>query len=291
MNKIAYSLICLFLVIAPAHAQDVGVKKYPYLGIQFTIPQDWFGRETEVGYILGSNTEPGFILLITHEARTIEALKQEAGNGLIDDAGTMLQLSGELEELGDQGVGGTFDGTVEYQTARSYIAAVINPFGKGVMVMAVTDQKSYSKRYAELAQAVASSLQFAHPQESAVAQEWKETLKGAKLTYLKTTGGSDYSGYSGTSSRSEILLCSNQQFSYYSSNSSSFDINAGFGSANSSDNGKGKWQVATGDDGSALLALHFSDGREFEYQIHYREKKTYLGDTRYFRTYDHGECY
>jgi len=291
MNNIALPLIFGLAAITQVHAQDVGVKEYPYLGIQFTIPQNWVGQETEVGYILGSNTEPGFILLLTHEARTLEALKQEARNGLIDENGTMLQLSGNLEELSDHGVGGTFEGTVEFQPARSYIAGVINPFGKGVSVLAVTDQKNYSKRYAELAKEVATSLKFAHPKESPVAQEWKETLKGAKLTYLNTTGGSDYSGYSGTSSRSEILLCSNQQFSYYTSSSSSFDINAGFGSANSSDNGEGKWEVATGDDGGALLELHFNDGREFEYQINYRENKTYLGETRYFRTYDHGECY
>lgn len=290
MKKFLIALSCCVGLISQLHAQDTGVKAYPYLGIQFTIPQNWVGQETEAGYILGSNSEAGFILLITHEARTIDALKTEAGNGLIDENGTMLQLEGGLEELGDHAIGGTFAGTVEFQPARSYIAGVINPFGKGVMVLAVTDEKNFSNRYAELAKQVAASLQFAHPQESPQTRDWKESLKGAKLTYLKTSGGSDYSGYSGTSSRSEILLCANQQFSYYSSNSSSFDINAGFGSASSSDNGRGNWEVATGDDGGALLKLHFDNGREFKYQISYRERKTYLDATRYFRTYDHGEC-
>lgn len=291
MKRIVFAIIGCIAMTSPLLAQDTGVKEYPYLGIQFTIPENWIGRESDVGYMLGSNTEAGFILLMPHDAQTLDELKAEAANGLFDENGTALQLKGSLDKLGDHGVGGSFSGTVEFQPAKSYIAAVINPFGKGVMVLAVTDDKNYSNRYADLAKQVASSLKFAHPKESPVAREWKETLKGAKLTYLNTTGGSSYSGYSGTSSRSEILLCSNQQFSYYSSNSSSFDINAGFGSANSSDNGTGKWEVASGDSGNALLKLHFNNGREFEYQISLHQNKTYLGETRYFRTYDHGECY
>ena len=291
MKNTLLIILLLATVLTNSNAQDVGVKEYPFLGIQFTIPENWFGRETEIGYLLGSNTEPGFILLLTHESKTLISLKQEASKGIIDDNGTSLQLSGELDNLGDKAVGGIFSGLIEYQPAKSYISAVINPFGQGVMVMAATSTDSFSSRYVELAKEVANSLKFAHPKESPVATEWKESLKGAKLTYMKTTGGSDYSGYSGTSSRSEFLLCSNQQFSYYSSNSSSFDINAGFGSSNSTNSGQGKWEVATGGDGSALLNMYFNDGREFEYAITYEDSKTYLNGTRYFRTYDHGECY
>ncbi len=111
-------------------------------------------------------------------------------------------------------------------------------------------------------------------------------------TYLSQyIGGSDYSGYSGSSSRSEILLCPNQQFTYYDSYSSSFDVGAGFGSANRSDNGNGTWEVAGDDEGTVFLLLHSNDGREFEYRMDYRDDKTYLSDSRYFRTYDHSECY
>lgn len=291
MKLIALVLTTLTLFAGVTYAQDVGQVDYPYLGVQFTIPQGWQGKEIEIGYILGSNTEPGLILLKTHEARTIDVLKQEAKNDIHEEGGTRLQLSGELEAVGNNGVGGVSTGTVEYQAARAYIAAVINPFGQGVMVLAATNEENYSKRYAQLAKEVAASLKFAHPQEPPAVTEWKESLKGAKLTYLSTSGGFDYSGYSGSSSRSEILLCPNQQFTYYDSSASSFDTSGGFGSTNSSDQGQGNWEVSSTEDGKALLLLHFNDARKFKYRIDYKDNKTYLGDSRYFRTYDHGECY
>ncbi|MEM7564657.1 MAG: hypothetical protein AAF353_16655 [Pseudomonadota bacterium] len=287
LKTLSFLLFFLFSNLAVAGNE----VDYPYLGIKFTNPDGWQGRETEIGYMLGSHTEPGFILMRTHEAKTVETLRQEAAAGIYEDGGTSLQLEGEMEPVTAQGVGGTFSGTVEYQPAKAYIAAVINPFGKGVTILAVTDQQNFSARYQQLAQALAKSLKFAHPVEPPAVAQWKDALKGAKLTYLSTSGGSDYSGgYSGTSSRSEILLCANQQFSYYDSSHSSFDASSGFGYASNSDNGQGTWEVSNDDGGNTLVLLHFNDGREFEYRIDYRDDKTYLNDTRYFRTYDHGEC-
>ena len=46
-----------------------------------------------------SNTEAGLILLSTHEATTMEAMKQEARTGIVDEGGTSLQLSGDFDIL------------------------------------------------------------------------------------------------------------------------------------------------------------------------------------------------
>jgi hypothetical protein len=72
----------------------------------------------------------------------------------------------------------------------------------------------------------------------------------------------------------------NQQFSYYDSQSSSFDINSGFGSANSSDEDRGRWEVKSDATGNALLLLNYNSGREFEYRIGNRDHKTFLSNTR-----------
>ena len=146
MKYVALVLISMVLYAGIVSAQDTGQVDYPYLGIRFNIPEGWQGKEIEIGYILGSNTEPGFILLKTHEARTIDTLRQEAGKGIFEEGGTVLQLAGKLEPVGDQGIGGPFSGTVEFQAAKAYVTAVINPFGNGVMVLAVTDEQNYSDR-------------------------------------------------------------------------------------------------------------------------------------------------
>jgi len=285
------ALIVFILIQLHAFGQATGEVDYPVLGIKFTIPEGWKGRELDEGYIMGSESEPGLIYLMTHEANTLDELKAEAEEGIDEGGGTQFKLSGPVEQIGHEGVGGHFTGTLEYEKAEAYLAAVVNPFGLGVTIMVITDPANFSPRQKDLAEKIANSFRFAYPKESPVVTEWQNALKGAKLTYLSSSGSSGYSGYSGSTSRTEILLCSNQQFSYYDSYSASFDSGAGFGSANNSDNGDGKWEVSGDGEERTYLLLHFNDGREFEFEIEEKDDKTYLSDSRYFRTYDHGECY
>jgi len=272
------------------YSQASSEVDYPYLGIKFTIPEGWKGQETESGYLMGSDAQPGLILMMPHTARTLEELYRQARQGLQDDNGTMLSLSGDLEPIPPASIGGLFTGKLEYNKAKAYIVGTINPFGDGVTTMAVTDPQHYSEHHKDLAIRVAKSLKFATPKESPVVKEWDETLKGAKLSYLSSSGGSDYSGYSGSSSTTEIMLCSSHEFTYYSSSFASFDVSAGFGHAGNSSNGHGTWEVSGIDSEKIHLLLHFSDGREHDYLVEYRETKTYLDGSRYFRTYDNNPC-
>jgi hypothetical protein len=136
------------------------------------------------------------------------------------------------------------------------------------------------------------SLKFSEPIESAVTKEWRETLTGAKLTYLKSSysSGASYDGYStysGYSRHEEIMLCPNSSFYYSDNSSSSFDTGGGFGSMGGNDKGNGNWEV-TGIGNESTLKLKFSDGRVFNYTLSYKDKKTFLSGSRYFRTYDQG---
>ena len=289
-NHFWVAAIALTLVAVPGFPQATGDVTYPYLGIKFTIPEDWMGQELEEGYLMGSNTEAGFIFMMLHEAQTIEEMKTVAQQGIQEEGGTLLTLTSSLQEHGSGAIGGTFEGTVEYNPAKGYVIGVLNPFGSGVTIMAVTSPDAFSERYQQLAEEVALSLKFAAPKESSEVKEWKEALKGAKLTYLSSYDGSGYGSYGGSNSRSEILLCSDQSFSYYSSSFVSVDTGGAFGSAGSQDNGYGRWQVTGGVEGDAVLQLSFDDGREHSYDITYKDSKTLLNGSRYFRTYDHGQC-
>ena len=167
---------------------------------------------------------------------------------------------------------------------------VLNPFGEGVTVMSITSSHMYTSRHRELAEEVALSLKFAVPMESSAVKEWKDALKGAKLTYLSSYDGSGYGSYGGSNSRSEIVLCPDQSFSYYSSSFVSVDTGGAVGNSDSQDSGYGQWSVKSDDGGALVLELQFSNGRMHNYPITYDDSKTYLNGNRYFRTYDHGEC-
>ena len=284
------STYVLSLVSILAYSQQTGVVDYPYLGIRFTIPSGWKGAESGGGYVIASDTQPGLVLMAPHEENDLAALKREAEAGLRDE-GVVLSKSGEFESIGAGGVGALFEGVIQGQQAKAYVIGVINPFGTGVTIISASTKESYSDAHRNLARELALSLKFSEPVEPPVTQEWRDALKGAKLTYLKSnysSGGSvnGYSTYSGYSSHNEITLCANGQFSYYSNNSMSVDTGGAFAGGAGNDSGQGQWRVEANGQGQPTLVLKFNDGKNYSYTLSYEDKKTYLNNTRYFRTYD-----
>ncbi len=289
MSKVLVTLIVLCPLLG--NAQQTGEVEYPYLGIKFTIPDEWKGQELEEGYLMGSDSHAGFILMSTQEARSIDELKQEAMAGLELGEGTMLQLSGEFENLGKVGIGAEFEGFMEWQPARAYVIGLINPLGKGVTILSITTPRVYDSYYRDITLRVAKSIRFSKPKESPLKKEWDEALKGAKLTYMSSFGDSDYSGgYSGGSTTREYTLCSDRTFSFYYNSNFSMSSEGGGAFSDSGDNGQGRWKVETGAVGEAILVFDYFDGRVERFEITSKEDRTYLEGTRYFRTYDHGVC-
>lgn len=264
---------------------------YPYLGIRFTIPAGWTGAESGEGYVMGSDTMSGLIFLMPHDVDDVEILKQEAEAGL-NEEGVSLQKSGTFDQIGQGGIGAEFEGYIQGQAAKAYVAAVINPFGHGVSVVSATTREIYNEDYKNLAQKVAMSIKFSEPVEPPVTQEWREALKGAKLTYMNSnysSGGvsvGGYSTYSSYSSHTEIVLCTSGRFTYYSSSSFSVDTGGAFAGNAGDKNGNGNWEVTNNGAGEPLLKLHFNNGNIHSYKLTYEDEKTFLNDSRYFRTYD-----
>ncbi len=275
-------------------AQKAGEVDYPYLGIKFTIPDGWKGAETEGGFLMGSDTKPGLIVMLPHDVKDLNGLRQEAEAGLQGE-GISLSKSSEFESVGKEGIGAEFEGLIQGEQAKAYVAGIINPFGSGVTIMAASTTSSYNNDYKELAKRIAMSLKFSQPVEPPVTQEWRNTLMGAKLTYLNSSysSGASYDGYStysGYSSRHEITLCPNGYFSDYSSNSMSVDTGGAFAGGGGNDSGQGKWSVVANADGNPVLKLEFNNGEVSSYKLSYEEGKTYLSGSRYFRTYDNTQC-
>lgn len=272
-------------------SQKMGEVDYPYMGIKFTIPTEWKGEESGDGFLIVSDTQPGLVFMVAHEVNDLDILKQEAEAG-IQEEGVVLRKSSEFDEVGKGGVGAEFEGIIQGQQVKAYVVGIINPFGYGVSIISATTTTMYSEVYKKLARQIAMSIQFSEPTEAPVTQEWREALKGAKLTYMNSnysSGGvsvGGYSTYSGYSSHSEITLCPSGNFSYYSSNSFSVDTGGGFANSAGNKDGRGKWEVTNNGKGEPVLKLLFNNGRAHSYQLSYKDKKTYLNDTRYFRTYD-----
>lgn len=294
-NSLFSLMLLVFLMIATSTAaQEPGkTVEYKYLGIRFVVPDGWTGQETQAGYLVGSHTEPGFALLSTHQYETLDQIRNQAKQGLYDQNGTMLTLSGDLEEIGKHALGGEFQGTLEGQPVKAFIIGLINPHGNGVTVLTAASTQLFSAVHKDLAVRLALSLQFYKAETPPVVEEWKQALQNAKLTYMESynsggggvdIGGTIYSSGGGYSAREEIHLCEQGYFKYNSSSQMSVDHGA-FGSAHGGAQGNGIWEVVGNAQGGATLKLNFHNGETYEYTLEYQDNKTLLNGRRYYRTY------
>ncbi len=290
-------LLCLslsaFLAPLASIGQSTGPVEYKYLGIRFTIPDGWVGQENQIGYIVGSHTEPGFALLTTNPSRTMDQLHQQAQQGIHDQNGTMLTLVSQLENLGQNGIGGEFQGTLEGQPVKAFIAGILNPHGDGVTIMAAASTREYSPIHKSLALSLTESIVFFEAETSPIVNEWKQALRNAKLTFMDShysggggvnVDGTVYSTGGGYNSKVEIHLCDQGYFKYKSSSSVTVDQGA-FGSTSDSGQGAGTWSVIGNAQGGAVLRLSFHNGDMKEYTLDYQNNQTLLNGKRYYRTY------
>jgi hypothetical protein len=259
------------------------------LGVRFTPPKGWIAQKNASGYLLGSQTEKGVIVMTGNEYSSLEQMRAAAQQGLVDANGTNLQLVGEIVTIGKKMLGAPYQGMVEGQPAKAYAVGLLSPLG-GISIIAMVETASYSEKYAEYVKAIAKSMQFFKPEVPPIAEQWKRDLSGVKLTYLWSyySGGSSDGSYAGGSQKTEIHLCPQGHFKYFDSNQMAVDggYSSGYNASTyggGKDQGHGTWDV-TARGQTPMLVLKFNDGRVKQFQISYENKKFYLDGNRYFRT-------
>ena len=299
-----YTLPLIFIITAftSSLAQTTGEVNFETLGIRFTIPDGWVGQEVDGGYVIGSNTEPGFAFLTLHQYTSVAQLTQEALRCINEQNRTSLNLSGDVENLSGRSIGAEYSGTLEGQAVKAYVVGLVNPLGNGVTILAATTPEQYSATHKQLALQLANSTQFYQPETPPVVKEWKQTLQNSRLTYMDSyqSSSGSYGGYStggGYSSKVLIHLCGQGYCKYQSNSSMSVDTGGAFGSSADSGQGNGTWEVVGNTQGGASLRLNFHNGEVYEYALEYKDEKTFLNGSRYFRTYgtagvdDGPECF
>ncbi|MDZ7653702.1 MAG: hypothetical protein U5L03_14705 [Burkholderiaceae bacterium] len=280
----ARALAAIAVAIAVnATARATQVVDYPQLGVRFTVPAGWTGREVEAGVVLGSHTVPGLVLLRPHEHRSLAALQAEAQAGLGDGAATTLRLHGNVEPLGAHGLGGEFRGQFDGVPATAYVVGLINPQGAGLTVLAATQPDKYTAQHKETALAVARSIEFYQPKAPSMLQEWRDALANRRLARYASSYSSGSGGYSGYQASQQFHLCAAGYFVYGARESGSFDSPGAFGSTRSAGAGHGRWQIIANNDGSPWLQLTYRNGTVENYKLERRGSSTYLNGARYFR--------
>jgi hypothetical protein len=275
-------VLLLFLAAVPASAQLTGKVDDPAWGISFTVPDGWLARKIDAGYLVGSETQPGFILLTSHQYRTMQELRSESSRGVQDQNGTDLAVAGSAAAFGGNGLKVEYAGMLEGTAARAVAIALLAPQGGGVTVLVGVQESSFGPAYARLAESVARSVSFKKPSTGAIAEQWRKRLSGSKLTYLSSYTSGSSGGYS---AQTVIHLCPAGTFSMESSSSVSVDVPGASGSSSGQDGGRGIWTVVT-QAGNPVLELRFENGSAKHYALTAPQNTLHLNGTRYFQTND-----
>ena len=300
MQRLFFALLFLGWYALPPTvlAQQTGEVSFPEYGLSFTVPDGWAGQVMGEAFLIGHQTQPGFLMLTANEARSLEQMRREAAQGMNDPAnGLFLQPEGTLEPIGDHGLGGAFSGSMGGQPVKSYLVGLINPHGQGVLIMSAVSASQWSAQYRELALQLAGSVRFSKVEKAPVAgqggsvADWKYRLGDTRLTYMESYNSIDYSnpGYTtggGYSNKEVIDLCSQGYFHYSSSSFMSVDGGpAASGNSRGRQRGAGTWEVRAEANGNKTLVLSFHNGEVYEYTLSYPEKKMHLNGTRYYHTW------
>ncbi len=282
------SLLCLIINTSDAQQLPAHVD-FQELGISFDIPTGWSGYIEGEAILMGHKSIPGLIIMTENFASNITQLKQLASQGIVDQ-GIQLKPIGEFKVTGTNRLEGFYQGSFNGETVKAFALAIIDQKGKGVNIISLTTTNQFSQQQVTEANKLAASIKFSQAADSVKTQEWKQYIVGQKLTYMHTSGGSDYGGgYSGTSDKIEIKLCQNGRFSFYANSHSSFDDSAGMGYVNGNESNSGQYEISTPGK-TTFLFLNFDDGKVSEYALTTNtQDHTLLNERRYFVT-DFDSC-
>ncbi len=282
--------ICVsgILMVGSVRSQEqlTGKINERYLGIAFTIPEQWTGYKTDIGYLMVSETQKGFILVMQHGYNSVSELRGAAREVIADDGGTLLQPEGEPEAIGNSALGMHYTGYVEYQQAKAYAIGLISSHGGGVTILTAVEPQTFSQTYIDLVKNIARGVEFSKPEIPPVVDEWKNSLSGMRLTYMHTYSSGTSGGFS---DRIVIDLCPDNIFSYSSSHNLSIDTGGAFGYNHGNDGGAGSWDIISVN-GQPALQLSFNDGSLRQHMISFENNTFYLDNRRYFRTRE-AQCY
>lgn len=286
--KNIYFLFSLMMAI-PAVSQVSGDIIYQEYGISFTIPNQWVGQESEDIFVMASSKEAGLLILMFHPAKNQQELVEKMNKGLKDQLVNLSPVS-SISKIGTNKVAGIYQGTLDGQNVKGKAIAMINPYGKGIVVFSLINETRYAQRTDELADLIANSVAFSMPNTkvapvSKYLQEAKKELMGYKLTYLESYY-SNTPGGGGYERKRVINLCPNGLFTFYGGSYLNFP-DPNWDPMQENAKGHGSYEILE-DSGNIYLQLNYNDGGYESLKCTYDEG-LYLNGGRYYR--GDVECY
>ena len=263
------------------------------MGLSFDIPDGWEGEANENIIIMGSHTVAGLMVVFENNIKTASELKELAMKGMVFQGAELMPME-DFTIKNSTRVEGMYQGTFNQNKVKCYAIGLINKLGSGMTILMIAKENEFTNAQRVEANKLANSVTFFQARETQATINWKNKLIGRQLKYLSTQSDSDYTGgYSGTSTRITIDLCSDGSFKYYTNTHNSFsagDTNAeagsineqsGFGYTNANGEMVGTYLIYSLGN-QTFLELTSTDNIVYEYDLSMNNQgHTYLDKTRY----------
>jgi hypothetical protein len=263
-RSLGAALILLAVVALPLAAETASD---PSWGFSFTVPAGWKVHQEPAGALLGHDTIPGLIMVLPHITVSLAAVREEMLQGLVEE-GVELMVTGKLEQVAANTLGGACEGYVDGQPAKGRVLGVVSPSGGGAYVIAVSTPQAYRKELAAAADQIAKGMQF----PKVDASELVRALAGTWVTMTSNT-------------ETRVTLAPNGQFSLNSESSygGSFSDSGGgdtgsWGTAGSNES-RGRWTArGTRQKGVITLAYEGGDRADVAFSVHVENGETFWNE-------------
>ncbi len=239
------------------------------LGVSFTLPDGWVGAMQDSYFVIGSNTEPGLIILgadrmTDAEVTSFLSNQQDLGGGFFLVPTTMPRREGNAVSVDCLVTNGV-------QTLHGEVRAVLGAHGIGIAIIAVAPDAASVKRTAA---AIEQSIMLAKPmlpEPGELKGPWAEQLAGVRIVRF-------YHG-SGYSEKEYYNLCPDGSF-YRVFEAGGVTPNVASG-AFLDENG-GKWSVS-GPLSNGRIDLHYHNGNTEALRIALQNDGLIVNGNRWLR--------
>ncbi|MBK8284391.1 MAG: hypothetical protein IPK97_05640 [Ahniella sp.] len=218
------------------------------------------------GFVIGSRTLPGMVLVYPNPALTTAEIDQGAAQGYSDET-IQLQPSGAARSIqagNGRGKQVPVTGALNGESVQGYMAGYTNGQGSGVTIIAFTTPESWTQMQTH-AETMTGSVRLYTPETSPRLAQARQALAGNSLVWSHNSNqvSMNSSGYhtgSAVNAFEAWHCCANGRGRYEGARSMSYQ---GGGLAGSSESGPGAWDGswslnAQGED--FVLVFQFDDG-------------------------------
>ncbi len=230
----------------------------------FAVPSGWKYQKTERGAVLGHDSIPGLILVMSHEVGNLQELQAEMNQG-IQEEDLQLMPTGGLQRAGTNALVGEYTGMAQGTQVRARGIGVLSPGGGGAYIIAMTTPQAFGSPLVSAAEAIAQSLRPAATDASDLVRHFA----GTWVTMTKST-------------QTMITLYPNGTFArryeagYSGQFSNSLGQNTGAWGTARDEHAQGRWTVrGTRQQGVLVLTDRNGSQATVRYQVHVEKGQTY----------------